>query len=114
MWLRHYLKLHVLAYLFKISKSTVAEEIFHIVPIIFLNYRYYISWHNLRKWQDFLDRYPNVVGMVDDTLHTDLAKIHVYNARARLLFPRIVPLIKDLYSFHANGEKAFSISTIVN
>ena len=31
-WLRQYLKLHVLAYIFCISKSTVAEEIYHVVP----------------------------------------------------------------------------------
>ena len=31
-WLRQYLKPHVLAYIFCISKSTVAEEIYHVVP----------------------------------------------------------------------------------
>ena len=59
-WLRQYLKLHILAYVFNISKSTVAEEIYHIIPIIFVNYRHYISWHTLRKWQEFLDRYPSI------------------------------------------------------
>ena len=73
MWLRQYLKLHILAYIFNISKSTVAEEIYHIVLIIFVNYRHYISWHNLKKkWQEFLDRYPqylNVMGVIDATVH---------------------------------------------
>ena len=33
-WLRQYLKLHVLAYIFGISKRTAAEEIYHVVPIL--------------------------------------------------------------------------------
>ena len=45
-WLRQYLKLHVLAYIFGISKSTVAEEIYHIVPILYVRYKHYISWTN--------------------------------------------------------------------
>lgn len=49
MWLHQYLKLHVLAYIFNISRSKVAGEIYHIVPIIFVNYRLYISWHNLKN-----------------------------------------------------------------
>ena len=49
MWLHQYLKLHVLAYIFNISKSKVAGEIYHIVLIIFVNYRLYISWHNLKN-----------------------------------------------------------------
>jgi len=69
MWLHQYLKLHVLVYIFNISKSKVAEEIYHIVPII-VHYRIYISWHNLKNRQNFLDKdpqYPNVVGMIDTT-----------------------------------------------
>ena len=42
-WLRQYLKLHVLAYIFCISKSIVAEEIYHVVPILFTNYRRFIK-----------------------------------------------------------------------
>ena len=53
-WLRQYLKIHVLAYIFGISKSTVAEEIYHIVPILYVRYRHYISWHGLNQWRDFL------------------------------------------------------------
>lgn len=71
-WLRQYLKLRVLAYIFQISKSTVQEEIYHIVPILFLNYRHYITWHNVQKWRQFLNtypRFPNVVGMIDGTIH---------------------------------------------
>ena len=37
-WLRQYLKLHVLAHIFGISKSTVAEEICYVVPILFVNF----------------------------------------------------------------------------
>ena len=72
MWLSQYIKQHVLAHIFNISKSTVAEEIHHIVPIIFVIYQHYISWHSLRKWHEFLDRhphYPNVVGMIEGTMH---------------------------------------------
>ena len=43
-WLRQYLKLHVLAHMCQISKSTVAEEIiYHIVPVLILNFRHYIT-----------------------------------------------------------------------
>ena len=71
-WLRQYPKLHVLAYMFGISKSSVAEEIYHIIPILFINYRHYISWHNLNQWRSFLDTFsafPNAVGMIDGTIH---------------------------------------------
>ena len=47
-WLRQYLKFHVLAHNFCISKSTVAEEIYHVVPILFVNYQNYIKWHSTR------------------------------------------------------------------
>ena len=63
-WLRQYLKLHVLAYVFDISKSTVAEEIYHVVPILFTNYNRYIKWHSIRQWN-----FPNAVGMIDGTIH---------------------------------------------
>ena len=72
MWLRQYLKLHVLAHIFNIRKSTVAKEIYHIVPIIFVNYHHYISWHSPRMCNEFLDQhphYPYVVGMIDVTVH---------------------------------------------
>ena len=71
-WLRQYLKLHVLAHMFQISKSTVAEEIYHIVPILFINYRHYITWHSLEKWRQLLNTFysfPNAVGMIDGTIH---------------------------------------------
>lgn len=71
-WLRQYLKLHVLAYIFGISKSTAAEEIYHVVPILFINYRHYIKWHSIRQWEQFLDTFPsfpNAVGMIDGTIH---------------------------------------------
>lgn len=71
-WLRQYLKIHVLAYIFGISKSTVAEEIYHIVPILYVRYRHYISWHGLNQWRDFLNtlpHFPNAVGAIDGTIH---------------------------------------------
>ena len=71
-WLRQYLKIHVLAYIFGISKSTVAEEIYHIVPILYVLYRHYISWHGLNQWRDFLNtlpHFPNAVGTIDGTIH---------------------------------------------
>ena len=71
-WFRQYLKLHVLAYVFDISKSTVAEEIYHVVPILFTNYNRYIKWHSIRQWNQFLDTFPsfpNAVGMIDGTIH---------------------------------------------
>ena len=58
-WLRQYLKLHVLAYVFGISKSTAAEEICHVVPILYMNYRHHIKWHSIRQWQQFLDTFPS-------------------------------------------------------
>jgi hypothetical protein len=54
-WLRQYLKLHVLAYIFGISK--------------FLNY---IKWPSLQQWHQFLDTFSsfsNAVGMIDGTIH---------------------------------------------
>ena len=71
-WLHQYLKLHVLAYIFCISKSTVAEEIYHVVPILFTNYRRFIKWHSIRQWNQFLDTFPsfpNAVGLIDGTIH---------------------------------------------
>lgn len=71
-WLRQYLKIHVLAYIFGISKSTVAEEIYHIMPILYVRYKHYISWHGLNQWRDFLNtlpRFPNAVGVIDGTIH---------------------------------------------
>lgn len=58
--------------MFDISKSTVQEEIFHIVPILYIHYRRYITWHNLRQWSTFLgqwEHYPNAVGIIDATIH---------------------------------------------
>ena len=71
-WLRQYLKLRVLAYIFCISKSTVGEEIYHVVPILFTNYRRFIKWHSIRQWNQFLDTFPsfpNAVGLNDGTIH---------------------------------------------
>lgn len=51
-WLRHYLKLYVPASIFGVSKSTVAEEIYHVVPIIFICYRSFIRWHSLREVEE--------------------------------------------------------------
>ena len=71
-WLRQYLKHHVLAYIFCISKSTVAKEIYHVVPILFTNYRRFITWHLIRQWNQFLDTFPsfpNAVGLIDRTIH---------------------------------------------
>ena len=62
--IHQYLKLHVLVYIFNISKSKVAEEIY-IVLIIFVNYRLYISWHNLKNGQNFLDKDPQYPTMED-------------------------------------------------
>ena len=43
-WLRQYLKLHVLAHMCQISKGTVGEEIiYHIVPVLILNFRHYMN-----------------------------------------------------------------------
>ena len=67
-WLRQYLKLHVLAYIFGISKSTVAEEIYHVAPILFTNYRRYIKWHSIRQWNQFWDTFPNFPN-ADGTIH---------------------------------------------
>lgn len=39
-WLRQYLKIYVVVYIFGISKSTVAEEIYHIVQILVINIIY--------------------------------------------------------------------------
>ena len=71
-WLRQYLKLHVLAYIFCISKSTVAEEIYYVVPILFTNYRRFIKWHTIRQWNQFLNTFPsfpNAMGLIDGTIH---------------------------------------------
>lgn len=71
-WLRQYLKFHVLAYIFCISKSTVGEEIYHVVPILFTNYRCFIKWHSTCQWNQFLDTFPsfpNTVGLIDGTIH---------------------------------------------
>ena len=70
-WLRQYLKIHFLAHLFYISKSTVAEEIYHIVPILFVHYKHYTTWHNVNRWREFLGaflHFPNAVGMIDGTI----------------------------------------------
>ena len=64
-WLRHYHTFHALALLFGISKSTVAEDIHHIVPMLLIRYRIFITWHSLRKWSSFLNvnpYFPNAVG----------------------------------------------------
>ena len=71
-WLRQYLKFHVLAYLFDIRKSTVGEEIYHIVPILFVRYRHYVTWHGINRWRQFLGtfiHFPNAVGIIDATIH---------------------------------------------
>ena len=71
-WLRQYLKFHVLAYLFDISKSTVGEEIYHIVPILFVRYRHNVTWHGINRWRQFLGifiHFPNAVGITDATIH---------------------------------------------
>ena len=65
-------KASVLAYIFCISKSTVGKEIYHVVPILFTNYRRFIKWHSIRQWNQFLDTFPsfpNAVGLIDGTIH---------------------------------------------
>lgn len=71
-WLRTYPTYFVLATNFSISTTTVFEEVYHIVPILFLNYRRFVSWPNLVQWARFLNtwrKFPNVVGMIDGTVH---------------------------------------------
>ena len=71
-WLRIYPTDHTLASIFQISKSTVHEEIYHVVPILFLRFRRFVTWHNLRQWSTFIGQwkhYPNAVGSVDATIH---------------------------------------------
>ena len=71
-WLRNYPTYYSLASLFAISKSTVQEEIYHVVPILFLRFRNFITWHNIRQWSSFLGQwrsFPNAVGIVDATIH---------------------------------------------
>lgn len=71
-WLRQYLKLDALAFIFAINKSTAAEEIYHIVPILFTCYRSFITWHSLQEWGNFLNtmpHFPNAVGVIDATTH---------------------------------------------
>ena len=43
-----------------------------VVPILFTNYRRFIKWHSIRRWNQFLDTFPsfpNAVGMIDGTIH---------------------------------------------
>lgn len=50
----------------------MAEEIYHVVPILFVNYRHYIKWHSMPQWRQFLNKFPNfpnAVGMIDGTIH---------------------------------------------
>ena len=61
MVIHQYLKLHVLVYIFNISKSKVAEEIY-IVPIIFVNYRLYtFLGTTLRTGRTSLTRIPSIL-----------------------------------------------------
>ena len=61
MVIHQYLKLHVLVYIFNISKSKVAEEIY-IVLIIFVNYRLYIFLGTtLRTGRTSLTRIPSIL-----------------------------------------------------
>ena len=71
-WLKCYPTYRALAAFFSVSKTTVFEEVYHIVPILFLEYRHLVSWPNLVQWANFLNtwpRYPNVVGAIDGTIH---------------------------------------------
>jgi len=71
-WLRSYPTYHTLASIFNISKSTVHEEIYHIVPILFIRLRTFLTWHNLRRWSSFMgywSHFPNAVGIIDGTIH---------------------------------------------
>ena len=94
MWLHQYLKLHVLAHIFNISKSTVAEKIYHIVPIIFLNrlpMLYFLA--QPQKVAGLCGQYPqysNVVGMIDATVHQN----------RRLAGPRMVEFYRADKKFH--------------
>lgn len=42
------------------------------MPILYVRYKHYISWHGLNQWRDFLNtlpRFPNAVGVIDGTIH---------------------------------------------
>lgn len=63
-WLKTYPTYRALASFFSIAKTTVFEEVYHIVPILFLKYRHLVSWPNLVQWSNFLHtwpRYPNII-----------------------------------------------------
>lgn len=71
-WLRTYPIYFVLATYFSISTTTVFEEVYHIVPILFLNYQRFVSWPNLVQWARFVNtwhRFPNIVAIIDGTIH---------------------------------------------
>jgi len=71
-WLRIYPTYVTLASIFQIRKSTVHEEIYHVVPILFLHFRRFVTWHNLRQWSSFMGHwkhYRNAVGLIDATIH---------------------------------------------
>ncbi|KAL9978538.1 hypothetical protein ACROYT_G016065 [Oculina patagonica] len=86
-WMRQYLKIHVLAFIFGISKSTVAEEIYHIVPILYVRYRHYILFPGHLNDASCYQRIPRI----GRHRHRDLPR------GARLLadggYPARLPLI---------------------
>ena len=71
-WLRIYPTYYTLASIFQMSKSTVHEEIYHVVPMLFLPFRRFVTWHNLRQWSLFIGQWKhfrNAIGSIDATIH---------------------------------------------
>jgi len=71
-WLRQYLTINAISELFCIDKTTVSNEIHHIVPILRVHFQGAIVWPDVAELEALRgswNRYPDAVLALDCTIH---------------------------------------------
>ena len=71
-WLRQYPTLFFLGEMFKISVTTVCDEIHHVIPILRFHLQHEIQWFSPEDVEEQRGRWPeipNAVGALDCTIH---------------------------------------------
>jgi len=71
-WMRQYPTVHLLGELFGIDKTTVSDDVHHIIPILKRYLGDWIQWPSaarMAQLQGTLEDFPDVIGAVDATIH---------------------------------------------
>jgi len=71
-WMRQYMTIMALGEMFQIDKTTVSDEVHHILPILRVHLQNQVRWFTLAECDEMRgewEHFPNAIGAVDATIH---------------------------------------------